>query len=244
MFFFSHIEKALQPENKLTNASLNGLVALAQEAIRPAVPAAFHPAYDVANLILAVERAAQEFHLRWQGILGFASGAGVSAEHWTRVKALTRWIALLNRDEYDTLRPVADLIRLLQKHISDFLSVPLTWTPYEPGADEDEKRARALDAIRQEVFARLHALSTERLIHQHLADWAAAYEHRGTGSTRERAKDIRALYEAGAPTPAAMPGADSNEFLFMIRGLVRESIVNNGGLVHGWTSAPEPAIAA
>lgn len=234
IFFFSHIEKTLQPENKLTIASLKGLIALAEEAIRPPTPAAFHPVYDVANLILAVERAAREFHLRWKGILGLASVAGVSAEHWTRVKALTRRVAHFQRDEYDTLRPVADLIRLLQKHISDFLSVPLSWTPSEPGADQQEKRAEALDTIRQEVFGRLHTLSTERLVQQHLADWASAYEHRGTGSTRERAKDIRSLYESGAPMPAAMPGADANKFLFQIRGLVRESITINGGSVLGW----------
>ena len=55
---------------------------------------------------------------------GMGSIAGVSPEHWTRIKALSRRLGIFKVDEYDTLRPVADLIRLLQIHVTQFLSNP------------------------------------------------------------------------------------------------------------------------
>ena len=99
---------------------------------------------------------------------------------------------------------------------------------------QEEESARVLDAIRQKVFAALHALSTQRLIQNHLAEWVSAYDHRGTGSTRSRARDIRAVYESGAPVPMEMPGKDANDFLFDVRSLVQTAIVSSGGSVVGW----------
>ena len=75
-------------------------------------------------LCVPSKKAAQGFHERWKGILGMGSIAGVRPEHWTRIKALSRRLGIFKVDEYDTLRPVADLIRLLQIHVTQFLSNP------------------------------------------------------------------------------------------------------------------------
>ena len=140
-------------------------------------------------------------------------------------------------DEYDSLRPIADLIRLLQTQISSFLSEPLKWTPSAPPENREAERMQAIDTIRQEVFRRLHDLSTRRLLEERLSGWVEAYDHRGTGSTKVRARDIVNLYESAAPIPNEMPGPDVNEFLFELRELVAESVLANQGELLGWTRA-------
>jgi hypothetical protein len=151
------------------------------------------------------------------------------------VKALTRHVSLLKRDEYDTLRPIADLIRLIQTQASVFLSEPLAWEPSTPPEDKEEEKIQALDNIKKNVFQRLHDLAHRRLIDERLNGWVEAYNHRGTGSTRVRARDLIGLYESAAPIPNEMPGPDANEFLFELRELVAESVVDGGGELLGWT---------
>lgn len=73
------------------------------------------------------------------------------------------------------------------------------------------------------------------MIDEQLSGWVEAYELRGTGSTRVRAKELIGLYEMAAPVPNEMPGADANEFLFELRELVAESVQEGGGELRGWT---------
>ena len=194
----------------------------------------YHPVYDVANLVLAIQKAAQEFHERWKGILGMGSIAGVRPEHWTRIKALSRRLGIFKMDEYDTLRPVADLIRLLQIHVSQFLSNPLGWIPAAPPED-DQIRIDAVDAVKKEVFTRLHDMSRRRVLEERVREWVSAYEHRGIGSTRIRAREVITIYEEAAPIPNEMPGPDANKFLFDLRGLIADSVKMAGGQLKGWS---------
>lgn len=239
LVFLSSIQHVLKPENKLSRNAFTGILGAAKKSILPPEPDEFQPVYDVANLIIAIQRATHEFHEKWMGVLGMGTIAGFVAEHWTRIKALTRRIAYFGSDEYDNLKPVADLIQTLQKHISSYLAVPLDWEPYEPRQEQEEKRQRALDTIRQKVFGMLHDLSTERLIRKHISEWVVAYDYRGTGSTRLRAKDIRAVYESGAPVPAEMPGKDANAFMLDVRVLVKDAVTESGGKVVGWDAKAE-----
>lgn len=61
------------------------------------------------NLSLAVTEAAKNFHTTWRGLLGLDFNPTAPKEHWTRVKALSRRLAEGWADEYDNLKPVADL---------------------------------------------------------------------------------------------------------------------------------------
>ncbi len=81
--------------------------------------------YDVANLVLAIQKATQEFHDRWKGMLGMGSVSAISKVHWATIKALTRRLGMFKKDEYGDLKPVANLIDFLQNHVSQFLSNPL-----------------------------------------------------------------------------------------------------------------------
>ncbi len=233
--FLSNIQKKLGTGAKLTISELCRMLALVEASITPPPPVEYSPVYDVANLVLAIQRATQEFHDAWHGVLGMGSRSGIAAEHWARIKALTRHIGLLHRDEYNTLRPVADLIRVLQNAISQYLATPDHWAPSAPPDSADDKRIQAIDGIKKQVFQRLHDLSTRRLLEERLSGWREAYhEHRGPGSTRTRARDIVTLYESAAPIPNEMPARDANEFLMEIRELVAESIEAESGRVIGW----------
>jgi len=237
--FLSGIQKKLEKKSRLTRSELDRLLAAIAETIAPEGAVECVPVYDVANLVLSIQSATQEFHDRWRGILSMGSRSGVAPEHWTRVKALSRRLGVFRQDEYDTLRPVADLIRLVQNHLSRFLTTPLEWEPHAPN-EEDESRTQAIDAIRSEVFTRLHELAQRRVLDERFSGWVDAYEHRGTGSTRVRARDIVNIYESAAPVPNEMP-ADANEFLFEIRELVADAVEAGGGKLRSWSRQSLPA---
>lgn len=234
LIFLSNIQKKVGAKARFTRAELDRLINAIMSTITPVGPIEYRPVYDVANLVLAVQKATQEFHDRWRGILGMGSRSGVSPEHWTRVKALTRRLGVFHLDEYDSLRPVADLIRLLQVQISQFLTTPLAWKPVAPPEDSEERQT-AIDTIKKEVFTRLHELARARVLEERISGWVEAFEHRGTGSTRVRAREVVTLYEEAAPVPNEMPGPDANEFLFELRELIAESVTEGGGSLRGWT---------
>jgi len=240
LVFLANIQNELPAKAKFTRNEFLRLLDAIESSIQPPPPVQHRPVYDVANLVLAVQKATQEFHERWKAIFGMGSRANAAPEHWTRIKALTRRVGVFKQDEYDTLRPIADLILRLQERISSFLSEPLEWSPLLPKEGADDIRIQAVDAIRREVNKRLHDLSRRRMIDEQLSGWVEAYELKGTGSTRVRARDLVDLYETAAPIPNEMPGPDANEFLFELRELVAESVEDGGGELRGWKRQPLP----
>jgi hypothetical protein len=141
-------------------------------------------------------------------------------EHWTRIKALSRRFAHQWITYYDTLRPLADLIKVTQERVAAFISSPRDW---EPSNSSEESREAAVAKVSQEVFSRLHQLAEDRLFRDRVNEWMEAYEHRGVGSTRLRARDIQGIYDVAAAVPSEIPTKESAEFLDRIRELFREA---------------------
>jgi hypothetical protein len=202
------------------------MIGFFEKAIEPPAPTLARPVYDITGLMFAVQAAARDFRRPWAARLGIASYDGIAREHWTRIKALSRRIAGELDDEYDTLRPVADLVARLTERISLFLDNPLRWTR-EP-VDDDEAQA-AISGIRQGVFTTLHQLIADRLLETHLQDWRVAFNYSGKGSTFDRARDIRDIYEAAAPVPGVVVTPLSVQFLKDIRNIVQRAVEDNGG---------------
>ena len=240
LVFLANIQSQLPDKAKYTRNEFSRMLEAIEASIQPSPAVQHRPGYDVANLVLAVQKATQEFHDQWKAILGMGSRSNATPENWTRIKALTRRIAKSDEDEYDTLRPIADLISRLQERISAFLSKPLEWNPPLPQDGEEDLRIQAVDTIRREVNTRLHDLSKRRMIDEKLNGWIEVYELRGTGSTKVRARELVELYESAAPVPNEMPGPDANEFLFELRELVAESVEHGGGELRGWKRQPLP----
>ena len=237
VFFLSNLQEQIPtpPEKasqRQTADSLQRLVQALAALAAPPVPDTVVPIYDDANLVLAIRDAVVQFRDPWQ--------ARLPVEHWTRVKALTRRLGHLGKDEYDTLRPVADLINALQTHVRPFLEAPLRWEP--PTGATDEMMAFAIDRIAQAVSQRLHDWVGTRLVRDRIIKWQEAYGHRGVGSARDRRRDIESIYSEAAPVPGQIADPPSNEFLREIRMLIRDAVEAGGGRLEGLASAT-PATA-
>ncbi len=210
---------------------ISELVGFFQKAILPPPPAEVHPVYDPTGIGFAVQDAVSKFQGPWLARLGMGTYEGFRKEHWTRVKALNRRIAGELDDEYDTLRPIADLATQLRESISRFLNNPISWTREPANADEAQV---AIDRIRQVMEVRLRDLAVKRLVEEHLQDWRAAYDgpaSRGPGSTFRRANTIQGIYDAAAPIPDAVMTTPSVAFLGEIRRIVTSAIEASGGEV-------------
>lgn len=204
------------------------LVDFCERAILPPPPPEACPIYDPTGLSFAVRDAVMKFQYPWLARLGLGTYEGVKKEHWTRFKALTRRIAGELDDEYDTLRPIADLVACLTESLSRFLDEPIDWTR-EP-EDEHERQA-AIARIRRAVSAAMHELSARRLVEEHLAEWRAADGFRGPGSAFQRARTVRGIYDEAAPLPDAVMPPPSKQFLTEVRRIVTAAIEASGGHV-------------
>lgn len=225
-FFVGHIDEELElgPDGKRDRRTIaqlrNLLTAIDKITERPARGPA-RPTYDRMNLVLAVKTAAEDFHDYWQPKLGLKLKAGVVKEHWSRIKALNRRLAEGWADEYDTLKPVADLHQQLQKRLYVLVQNPVDWTGADP--TEDEKQT-IFDAFANEVKRQLLELSSRRVWQERVKEWQGAYRLRGSGSTFDRAAIIaRDIYERAAPVPDVTPSPDRNEFLHEVAEAVEKA---------------------
>ncbi|WP_230189900.1 hypothetical protein [Sphingobium sp. CECT 9361] len=200
---------------------LRRLIEHCERAVEPPAAPAAHPIYHYDGLPLAVQAATRAFQRPWLARLGLASHDSVSKEHWTRIKALNRRIAGELSDEYDNLRPVAELVARLTEEVSRFLSNPASWEPLIP---EEAEAEAALDLVRQVVHTRFHSLAARRLVQEQIETWRSAFELSGKGSTFERAQEIRDIYEDAAPIPNAVMTDVSAEFMAEIRRIVSEAV--------------------
>jgi hypothetical protein len=255
--FLAGVQDRLDPTGrgdvKFTVRELRRLLSAIEDRVTPTGPVTYTPFYDVANLVLAVQQATESFREREEMV--------IRPEHWTRIKALTRRLGMFpDQDEYDTLKPVADLISSLQTELYKFLSEPVAWQPRTPGED-DEARATAIARIRQEINTRLHDLARKRVKEDRVADWIRAFSRRGPGSGNARKDDVLLQYSAAAPTPSnevwavvlrkedddarrKVTAADEAKFLQAMCNLIAEAVRAGGGVLRGWSqssgeSAPE-----
>jgi hypothetical protein len=164
--------------------------------------------YDKTDLVLAVQNAAANFHDGWGARLGKDIKPGVSKEHWSRVKALTRRLAEGWADEYDTLKPVADLHLLLQQELYKAIQSPRKWEGRPPS--DDEKQA-SFDLFVNRLSGDIMSISARRVRFEPIALWQDAYNQTGRGSSFVRASIIAdRIYAPAAPV---MPVPDRAVFL-------------------------------
>lgn len=226
IFFASNIQEKLSPGARFTRRELSNLLRAFETSIEPIEIGKAVPVYDLGNLVLGVRKANEMFNEYWLARLKLRYKTGIDAEHWTRIKALSRRFAeQWNEDYYDNLRPVADMVRFLSEAMLSFILHPRGWKT--PNSSEEEKQ-EAVDRVRQEFFKRLHNLAHRRLFVDHVAEWGEAYDQRGTGSTLERARHIRYIYEDAAPIPGEAPDPAANKLLDMVRSIFKEAAEEAG----------------
>lgn len=210
---------------------MNRLLKKMQESATPPDLPDANPIYNIGQLELSLRDATDGFKNPWWGRLGLRYYEDISKEHWTRVKALCRRLAIMGADQYDGLRPVSDLIRQLEASISRWLETPDRWdiTPPPP----DDKKQATINTIRQKVSNRIHRLAKRRLINEHLGEWQDAFDFRGIGSSYQRAEEIERIYNAAAPSITSVTGIAAQKFLDDIRQVVKKAVEEVGGRVEG-----------
>lgn len=223
MFFVGGIQDKLDRSRKIgvrTLQQLDDLLFLLAHPERAVDTGLSRPVFDRMNLSLAVTEAAKTFHARWRGLLGLDVNPDAPKEHWTRVKALSRRFAEGWTDEYDSLKPVADLRYHLQVQVYLMLQRPVRWDHGEPS--EEEKQA-IIDALSNAVTNKLVELSQRRLRDDVRLGWQEAYVQRGQGSSFARARIIASdVYDKGAPVPTVSASPDQNRFLKDVAQAVAE----------------------
>lgn len=222
-FFVGAIHEPLNVRKKMGGRSIQEFERLLDVLTHPehAVDAGpSRPVYDRMNLSLAVTEAAKNFHLRWRGLLGLDVNPDAPKEHWTRVKALSRRLAEGWTDEYDNLKPVADLRDLLQRQVYLMLQRPVRWDGGEP---EDDQKQVIIDDVLNAVTKKLMDLTRQRMQDDVRLGWQSAYGQSGTGSTFARAHIIASdVYDRGAPVPTVSASPDQNRFLHDVAALISE----------------------
>jgi hypothetical protein len=231
-FFLANLDERLDIENKdgqRTAQQLSKLLEMLDNIVERPKPGDSRPIYDRMNLVLAVERAAGNFRNGWRSRLGLATKPSAEKEHWTRVKALSRRLATGIDDQYDTLRPVADLKQQLLQRMYVMLQNPVRWNGPEP---TDDDKQRIFDAIAEDLNRRLIELASRRLRTERMADWRSAFDESGAGSTFRRATMIaERVYDRAAPVPDVTPSPDRNAFLKEVADATREAVESKGAVL-------------
>ena len=226
------------PTARIPGGFINGrqgmrklLERMQRSAVPPVEPVDLAPIYTIAQLELALRDAADGFKNPWRGRLGLGYYEDTHKEHWGRVKALCRRIVNgWDNNEYDGLKPSADLVRQLQTSISRWLDNPITWT--RPPDDQHEGQT-VIDAIRRSVYVRIHLLVNQRLITARSGDWRVAYEFRGLGSSFSRARVMGQIYESAAPSVSSAMDTWTRQFFDEVTDIVTDAVRESGGSVEG-----------
>lgn len=225
-FMLGWLDKPITSKSKGVVREIDRLLAFCRDALLPEIQLKASPIYDSAGLLFAVQAGTSKFQKLWEARLGFGVLEGVKKEHWARIKALNRRVALsLDRGEYQHLKPAAELLARLSEAITKFLNEPSDWH----GPPDEQERERAVAAVQRNVFAALSDYVAAQLLEEPLPQWMMAYEYRGGGSTHDRAHDIKAIYEEAAPVPGEVMNREAAEFLREVRKLVHKAIHDAGG---------------
>ena len=229
-FFLGGLQKPLSENTgRRTVRQLRELLVAIDQVIERPQHMKACPVYDRSDLTRAIRSAAGAFHEAWRPRLGLESRPGFAKEHWTRVQAMNRRLAAMREDEYDTLRPVADLRQELLARIYVFIQSPLCWEGREPR--EDERRSK-YDALADSLGKRLLKLSTQRVWRERIDVWERAYRESGKGSTSVRARIIgNDIYEPAAPVLDGTP--DRNQFLREVVAEVEAAAEESGAKLRG-----------
>ena len=202
------IDKPLTGSDEMstrTVIALQRLVAMVlASGASPASLVDARPTFDSRPFEEALAQAAADFQARWQGLLGREIVPGAPKQHWTRIKALTRRLADLGTEEYDNLKPVADLATDVREELYRAMRQPASWTPAEPTSD---LRDELLDRFANLVSVHVNRIARQRIWPAHDADWAVAYRESGRGSTFVRAQILDS--DIYAPAANRNPGGGS-----------------------------------
>jgi len=224
LFFLGGIHEVIHETDEYSKEQLVRLVDALQRTMEEPEPSETFPIYNGTTAALAIQQAAKDFYNRWNSILNLSQDKSLK-EHWRRIQALNRRFAELNEDEYDGLRPLADMIMVLRENLfTSILDVPVEWTA--PHAS-DEMKQNSLDQIAGEFNKNLHEYIVSSTWNEKMTEWVHAYQLCGTGSTKVRAKEIQEIYKTTIPEPYEFHS--QSKIVYEIYKILKKSVENCGG---------------
>src|ERR1051326_732007 len=230
-FFLSNLHQTLTPNSraeKRTIEELQKLLGMIHDIVEKPERVASRPIYDRTNLVLSVKQAAEEFQASWKAKLGFEGRTGILKQHWRRIKALARRFSEGWSDEYQDLKPMADLHKELQEGVYRFIQSPLGWTGAVPSDDEKQQ---VFSELARDISMHLLIPLGERTQEAALQKWRDAYHLRGKNAEFRRAALIRAsIFEQIAPLLDRTP--DANKFMNDIIRVVRDAAERHEVVLH------------
>jgi len=235
-FFVGSIDEPLEParlkSHRRTVGQLEQLISAIDNIVQHPAPVTSKPVYDRLNLALAAAKAAEGFRNAWWPRLGLSYDPGLPKEHWKRVWALSRRLSNPDMgDEYDDLRPVADLNQQLQERLFVMLQSPVRWGPSDP-APSDEMKLNVFNALAAEIAKRVLELASRRIRVERMNEWVTAFGQSGRGSSFVRARIIGDdIYARSAPIPDVTPSPDKNAFLHEVAAAVAEACEEVGAVL-------------
>ncbi|MGZ5056147.1 MAG: Rab family GTPase [Methylobacter sp.] len=223
-----YLEKAKDSEKRRTIKELQRLLTAIDTIVEKPAPVEAKPIYDRMDLVLKVKNAAEGFHDTWWPRLGLSSKPGVSKEHWKRIWALSKRLGTPGSDdEYDNLKPVADLRNQLRNRLYVFLQNPLYWEPNEPS--DDDHKLQVFNELASALSVQILDLATRRVRAERMSEWQTAFYQSGRGSSYLRASIIgQQIYDRAAPVAGEIPSLDNNKFLHEVAAVVENVCIENG----------------
>ena len=134
-------------------------------------------------------------------------------------------------DEYDNLKPVANLRNQLRDRLYVLLQNPLRWDPAEP--IDDDQKLQVFNELANALSTKMQDLATRRLRAERMPEWQSAFNQSGRGSSYARASIIgERIYDRAAPIPDATPSPDRNSFLHEVAAVVESVCLEVGAVLN------------
>jgi hypothetical protein len=234
--FLGDLNQKLTPDSppgntkagKRTIDQLQKLLGMIDGIVVKPQPVESCPIYDRTNLVLSVRQAVEEFQSVWRAYFGMEGKTGIFKQHWRRIKALARRFAEGWSDEYQDLRPLADLHKQLQEGIYRFIQSPVDWSGSVP---TDDEKQQVFTEFAKDISLHLLIPLAERVFEEELQTWRDAYHLRGKNATFRRAMLIRSsIFERIAPMLERTP--DANKFMNDVMRVVRDAAERHNIVLH------------
>ena len=192
-FFLANLDTPLAVPNKYRKRNRKALRALRSAIVRRAEKPATvlkkieaAPVYDRLQLNDAINVVAVRFSQQWRNRLGLQREPLKTAEHWTRIKTLSRYLANQWDQHYAPLMPVADLYHYLMQAMYALIQQPLRWQGEVTIADQH----LIYDQLLADLSRQLISFSIRFIWHDRVDVWQSAYQQSAANAVAKRASII------------------------------------------------------
>lgn len=223
-FFFPNANELLCPPDELVTEIDRLIDSLERKSVKELIHSPngdnSFPEYDFGRLVLVISETEELFMQKWLGLIGLRASQ-FPKQHWMRIKALSNRLANWPKTaEYNDLKPADDLASYFMQRINEFLYAPKAWSTSIP----DEQKTKIVQRLSSLVSDEVDELIYKRMKIDNHAQWIAAYNLRGVGSTVKRVSELRSIFEKVIPQPRISYDTVSGDLLDEIKEIIVKAV--------------------